>query len=72
MKISVEFSLSIIDQIEGNHKKRTSTCVFKCFEPGLGWSKFIPLKDFNDPAFKFIVNDNCIIVPQFNVLALVK
>ncbi|KAK8946631.1 hypothetical protein KSP39_PZI007429 [Platanthera zijinensis] len=72
MKISVEFSLSIIDQIEGNHRRMTSTDVFKCSKACQGWSKFIPLKDFNDPTLGFIVNDNCIIVAQFIVLALVK
>ncbi|KAK8960278.1 hypothetical protein KSP40_PGU019837 [Platanthera guangdongensis] len=71
MNVSVEFSLSIIDQIEGNHKKRTYTEVFKCSPPGRGWKDCIPLKDFNDAALGFIVNDTCIIVARVAVLALV-
>ncbi|KAK8960385.1 hypothetical protein KSP40_PGU004296 [Platanthera guangdongensis] len=72
MKISAKFSLSIIDQIKGNHMKRTYSGVFECSKPGWGWDDFIPLKDLNDRALGFIVNDSCIIVAQFVVLALVK
>ncbi|KAK8960344.1 hypothetical protein KSP40_PGU002866 [Platanthera guangdongensis] len=71
-KISIEFSLSIIDQIKGKHMKRTSTAVLKRSEPGWGWDAFITLKEFNDQALGFVVNDSCIIVAQFFVLALVK
>ncbi|KAK8946691.1 hypothetical protein KSP39_PZI006774 [Platanthera zijinensis] len=72
MKVSAEFTLSIIDQIEGNHKKKTYTEVFKCAHPGWGRKDFIPLKDFNDPALGFIFNDTCIIEAKVTVLALVK
>lgn len=44
MKVSAEFTLSIIDQIEGNHKKKTYTEVFKCGHPGWGRKDFIDRK----------------------------
>ncbi|KAL0927911.1 hypothetical protein M5K25_002134 [Dendrobium thyrsiflorum] len=71
-KVSAEFSLTIIDQIGGNHKKKTYTEVFKCAHPGWGRKDFISHKDFNDPTLGFIVNDTCIIEAKVAVLALVK
>ncbi|KAG0496713.1 hypothetical protein HPP92_001404 [Vanilla planifolia] len=70
-KVSAEFNLSIIDQIGGNHKKINSTEVFKCCNPGWGWS-FISLDEFYDPKHGFIVNDTCIIEAKVAVLAVVK
>lgn len=71
-KVSAEFSLTIVDQIGGNHKKKTYTEVFKSAHPGWGRRDFITLNDFNDPTQGFLVNDTCIIEAKVAVLALVN
>ncbi|KAG0503086.1 hypothetical protein HPP92_003158 [Vanilla planifolia] len=71
-KVSAEFTLCIIDQIGGNHKKKTYTEVFKSCHPGWGRKDFILLEDFHDPERGFIVNDTCIIEAKVAVIALVK
>ncbi|KAK8946689.1 hypothetical protein KSP39_PZI006776 [Platanthera zijinensis] len=71
MKVYAKFTLSILDQIEGNHKKKTDTVVFKC--GGSGWGgNLISLEEFNDPTLGIIVNDTCIIEVEVIVHALVE
>ncbi|KAK8946697.1 hypothetical protein KSP39_PZI006778 [Platanthera zijinensis] len=71
MKVYAKITLSIIDQIEGNHKNWTYIRLFKCGGPGWG-GNLISLKEFNDPKLGIIVNDTCIIEAKVIVQALVQ
>ncbi|KAK8960578.1 hypothetical protein KSP40_PGU008257 [Platanthera guangdongensis] len=70
-KVSVEFTLSIVDQIDGNHNQMTYNGVLKSDGYGRG-NDHISLKYFNDPAQGFIVNETCIIEAKIIVHALVE
>ncbi|KAH7676323.1 Ubiquitinyl hydrolase 1 protein [Dioscorea alata] len=69
---SAEFTLSIIDQIKGEHKKMTASAVFGLVGQNWAFPNFLALKDLHEPSKGYIVNDICQVEVEIKILGFVN
>ncbi|XP_030968831.1 MATH domain and coiled-coil domain-containing protein At3g58210-like [Quercus lobata] len=68
--VFAEFTLRIRDQIKGKHKEISDKHWFST--KGWGFPEFLPLKDINDAAKGFLVNDTLLVEAEIIVMSKVR
>ncbi|KAJ0980002.1 hypothetical protein J5N97_015476 [Dioscorea zingiberensis] len=68
---SVEYTISVIDQKNGEDKKMTACTVFRIKSQGWGFANFLAISDLRDPAKGYIVDDTCQIELEIKLLGFV-
>ncbi|KAG6501596.1 uncharacterized protein LOC121995332 [Zingiber officinale] len=68
--VYVDFSLCLLDQHNGNHRKLTVKYLFSSKSVGWGFSKFLSWKEAQDPSRGFLCNDTCIVEASVVVLGV--
>ncbi|CDP14978.1 unnamed protein product [Coffea canephora] len=71
-RVHAEFTLSIKNQKDKEHKKLTGNQFFSTSTPIWGWSAFLPVDDLEDSAKGFLVQDTLIIEAEINPLSTLK
>ncbi|THU70133.1 hypothetical protein C4D60_Mb08t21830 [Musa balbisiana] len=68
----VDYSLCLVDQIDGKHKKLSVQRQFSSDGVGWGWHKFLEWKDMQNPSRGFLRNETCIVEASVAVLGEVS
>ncbi|KAG1338681.1 putative Ubiquitin carboxyl-terminal hydrolase 12 [Cocos nucifera] len=66
--VNVEFTLRVMDQVKGNHKKRIDQFQICSKFITWKWPNFLHLEDLQNPSNGFLVNDTCIVEASIAVL----
>nr|XP_016441307.1 PREDICTED: MATH domain and coiled-coil domain-containing protein At3g58200-like [Nicotiana tabacum]XP_033514028.1 MATH domain and coiled-coil domain-containing protein At3g58200-like [Nicotiana tomentosiformis] len=60
-RVKAKVTLSVKDQISGEHHKKVFSNWFSAVDDSLGLHAFMPLHEFKDPKRGFLVKDCCIV-----------
>ncbi|RWV98318.1 hypothetical protein GW17_00038843 [Ensete ventricosum] len=77
-RVYVDYSLCLVDQINGKHEKLSVALFFAVQRQfsldgvGWGWPKFQDWKDMQNPSKGFLRNDTCIVEASIAVLGEVS
>ncbi|URE33562.1 hypothetical protein MUK42_16859, partial [Musa troglodytarum] len=67
-RVYVDYSICLVDQINGKHEKLSVQRQFSSDGVGWGWHKFLEWKDMQNPSRGFLRNDTCIVEASVAVL----
>lgn len=70
--VYVEFSLCVMDQIDGKHKKGTQRAHFNRIILTYGWDSFMSLEDFSNPSKGYLVNKACSVKAKVTIIGSVS